>query len=357
MGLSAFSGLTEFDNFVGKMRYKMNIGRTIQILICAIVLSGCHGKSGIDISKTYKDIEIQRFEQDLFAIPADSIWQHVPQMEQKYGQFLDLFSIKIINIGGTNQLNYDRKLASFLTDPDICGSMREVNRIFGTGKLKFEKELSEAWARLAVLFPEKEQPKIYTHISGFNQNIVVDSGLISISLDKYLGTNNKYYQMLRTPVYLQHNMHPQKIASDVVTALGLTEFEYTPKDDNLISQMLYYGKIHVFLDYLLPDSPDSLKWGYSQSQMDWCEKNERLMWTSMVDKNALFSTSVKEINRMVNPGPFTASFSQKSPGGVGQWIGYKIIKSYLKHNPNVTLQDLMRENDYQLILNSSHYKP
>lgn len=328
----------------------------LTILALALLLSSCNN-NGIDISDTYKDIEIQRFEQDLFAIPTDSIWQHVPQMEQKYGQFLDLYSLQIINIGGTNQLNYDRRLASFLTDPDICGSMREVNKIFGTGKLDFERELSEAWARLAVLFPEIAQPKVYTHISGFNQNIVVDSGLISISLDKYLGFNNKYYQMLRTPVYLQRNMHPKKIATDVVMALGITEFEYKPKDDNLISQMLYYGKIHVFLDNLLPDSPDSLKWGYTQKQLEWCNKNEQQMWVSMVDKNALFSTSLKEINRMVNPGPFTASFSQKSPGGVGQWIGYQIVKSYLKHNPKITIQELMLDNDYQQILNASHYKP
>ena len=328
----------------------------IKILTIGFIAAAC-GSKGIDISGTYKDIEIQRFEQDLFAIPVDSIWQYVPQMEQKYGQFFDLYNQRVINIGGTNQLNYDRKLASFLTDPDIRGSYREVSRIFGTGNLSCQKELSEAWARMAALFPNITLPTIYTHISGFNQNIVADSGVISISLDKYLGVNHKYYQMLRTPVYLQRNMHPQKVATDAVLALCLTEFEYVPKDDNMISQMLYYGKVHVLLDALLPDAPDTLKWGYTRQQLDWCHRNEQQMWLSMVEKDALFSTSAKEITRMVAPAPFTASFSQKSPGGVGQWIGYQIIKSYQKHNPKVTIQDLMRENDYQMVLNASHYKP
>ena len=226
----------------------------IKILTIGFIAAAC-GSKGVDISGTYKDIEIQRFEQDLFAIPVDSIWQYVPQMEQKYGRFFDLYNQRVICIGGTNQLNYDRKLASFLTDPDIRGSYREVSRIFGTGNLSCQKELSEAWARMAVLFPNITLPTIYTHISGFNQNIVADSGVISISLDKYLGVNHKYYQMLRTPVYLQRNMHPQKVATDAVLALCLTEFEYTPKDDNMISQMLYYGKVHVLLDALLPDTP------------------------------------------------------------------------------------------------------
>ena len=331
--------------------------KTLLVQIAMVMLAASCGNKGIDISGTYKDIEIQRFEQDLFAISPDSVWQCVPQMEAKYGQFFELYNQRVICIGGINQLDYDRKLASFLTDPDIRGSYREVCRVFGTGRLTFEHDLSEAWARLKVLFPNIELPKVYTHISGFNQNIVADSGVISISLDKYLGVNNKYYQMLRTPVYLQRNMHPLKIATDAVIALCLTEFEYAPKDDNLISQMLYYGKIHVLLDALLPNAPDTLRWGYTQQQLDWCRRNEQPMWLSMVEKDALFSTSIKEINRMVAPAPFTASFSQKSPGGVGQWIGYQIVKSYLKHNPKVMIQELMRENDYLIVLNASRYKP
>ena len=326
-------------------------------LAIAMLAASCGNNQKIDISQTYHKLGIQRFEQDLFSIPTDSIWQYVPQMEQKYGTFFDLYNNQIINIGGTNQLNYDKKLASFITDPDIRGSLREGNRVFGTDYPAFGNDLSEAWARAAVLFPEIELPKIFTHISGFNQSVVVDSGIMSISLDKYLGVNNKYYQMLRTPNYIQVGMHPQRIVVDAVLALSMTEFDYTPATDNMLSQMLYYGKMHVLADALLPNTPDTLKWCYSAQQLTWCRKNERQMWLTMVDKKALFSTSVKEIGRMVNPAPFTASFSQKSPGGVGQWIGYKIVKSYLKNNPSVTLQQLMYENDYQKILNMSHYKP
>lgn len=331
--------------------------RYITILIALLLLIGCSNKTKVDIGKDYPQINIERFEQDLFAVNPDSVWQNVPYLEQKYGSFFDLYNQQIIRIGGTNQFNYDKKLASFLTDPDIKGSLYEVNKIFGNNELLFQDEISQAWARLSILFPNIVQPRIYTHISGFNQSIVVDSALISVSLDKYLGFNHKYYQMLRTPVYLQHNMHPKKIATDIVTALGLTEFAYAPTTDNLISQMLYYGKIHAFVDALLPETPNTLKWGYTTEQLEWCNKNEKMMWVTMVDKKALFSTSLKEINRMVNPAPFTASFSQNSPGSVGQWIGYQIIKSYLKHNPKVTLQELMIDNDYQKILNASHYKP
>lgn len=329
----------------------------IVTIFLLLLICGCsNNRWDIKTDNSYQ-LEINRFEQDLFSVNPDSVWQYVPMLEQKYGAFFDLFNEQIIRIGGTYQMDYDRRLAGFLTDMDITGMLAEVNRVFGTEKLVFADELSVAWARFNAYFPEIQAPKLQTHLSGLNQNMVVDSGLISISLDKYLGVNNKYYQMLRLPQYQQKNMHPQKIATDVVLALGTSEFEFSPITDNMLSNMLYYGKLHVFIDALLPNADETLKWGYTEQQLEWCRKNEQSMWLSIVDKKALFSTSGREISRMVGEGPFTASFSQKSPGGVGQWIGYQIIMSYLDHNPQVTLQQLMRENDYQKILNESHYRP
>jgi hypothetical protein len=321
-----------------------------------LLLPGCRkDRWNIDTGKIKVDIKYKRFERDLFSIRVDSIWKYVSGLEKEYGRFYSMFNEQIIRIGGTSQLDYDQKLAMFLTDPDILGAYHTVSKTFD--KNIFMDEITNGFVHLKYYFPEKPIPEIYTHISGFNQSIVVDSGYISISLDKYLGFDHKYYQMLRTPLYLQRNMHPAKIPTDVLLAYGLTEFTYQPVADNLLSQMLYNGKIHVFLDAMMPTSPDSLKWGYSNQQLEWCIKNENRMWVSMVDQKVLFSTSFKEINRYINPGPFTPAFPGYSPGGVGQWIGYKIVLSYLDHNPEVSLQKLMAENDYQKILNQSKYKP
>ena len=326
------------------------------LLLMVFLLPGCSKKRwDIDVSQSKVEMKALRFEQDLFAIPVDSIWNYVPRLEKKYGRFYDMFNNQIIKIGGTNQLNYDQKLAAFLTDPDILGAYSEVQKNFN--KLNFAGEINDAFAHVKHYYPEKITPQLLTHISGFNQSIVIDSGYISISLDKYLGVDHKYYQMLRTPLYVQKNMHPAKIATDVMLAYGLTEFEYKPATENLLSQMLYYGKIHVFMDAMMPNAPDSLKWGYSSKQLEWCKKNEKQMWVSVVDGKLLFSTSFKEINRYINPGPFTPAFPRYSPGGVGQWMGYRIILSYLENNPDVSLQRLMAENDYQKILNLSKYRP
>lgn len=326
------------------------------IILLGLLVTGCQNNpwdidlSGITINQSY-----ERFDQDLFETPTDSIWKMVPIWEEKYGNFFEAYNQQIISIGGTNQLDYADKLAYFMTDPYIAEAYTKVQQKFPT--LGFQPELTNAFKRYHHYFPEKTIPDIYTHISGFNQSIVVDSLYISISLDKYLGTGCKFYKMLRSPMYLRQNMYPEKITSDVINALALTEFPYKPKSDNLVSQMIYYGKIHVFMDALLPNLADSVKWGFSEEKIKWCHKNEQKMWLYLIENKLLFSSEYKEIKRYIDDGPFTSTFSKESPARTGRWLGYQIVLSYLKAKPNTSLSELMQISDYQQLLSESKYKP
>ena len=46
-----------------------------------------------------------------------------------------------------------------------------------------------------------------------------------------------------------------------------------------------------------------------------------------------------------------------SPGKVGAWLGWQIVKAYMKENPNTTLKELIAIKDGQKILTGSKYKP
>jgi uncharacterized protein YjaZ len=59
----------------------------------------------------------------------------------------------------------------------------------------------------------------------------------------------------------------------------------------------------------------------------------------------------------MNDGPFTAEVTQDSPGRLGVWVGWRIVDSYMRNNKDVTLCELMNENDAQKILEQSYYKP
>jgi uncharacterized protein YjaZ len=63
-------------------------------------------------------------------------------------------------------------------------------------------------------------------------------------------------------------------------------------------------------------------------------------------------------NRFINPAPFSKFYLEidnESPGRVGAWIGWQIVRSYMKNN-EVSLKQLL-VMDATEIFNNSKYKP
>jgi hypothetical protein len=71
----------------------------------------------------------------------------------------------------------------------------------------------------------------------------------------------------------------------------------------------------------------------------------------------LYENNLKTIQELTSDGPFTGAISKDCPPRIAMWMGWQIIKSYLKNNKDVSLNELMAENDVQKILNKSKYRP
>ncbi len=180
---------------------------------------------------------------------------------------------------------------------------------------------------------------------------------IGISLDNYLGADCPFYTMLALPEYKRDNMYSAKIPTDVLYSWAISEFEFDESNNNLISNMIYQGKLLYFLDAMYPEEPEHLKIGFRPDKLGWCKKNEAGMWTYLIEHKLLFNSDRMNIIRFINPAPFTSSFTTDSPGRTGIWLGWQIVKSYMKKNSKISLPGLMSDNDYQKILNDSGYSP
>ncbi|RLD56547.1 MAG: gliding motility lipoprotein GldB [Bacteroidetes bacterium] len=327
------------------------------LIACSLIFISCkRNKFDIDVSDVKVDLQVNRFDKELFSINKDSVYYYIPKLEKKYGNFFQLFNYKVINIGGTNNRNYSDYLTGFLTDFTIMQIYKETEKTYSDFD-DVEDELTEAFKHYKYYFPQKNVPKIYTYISGFNQSIVTDEYILGIGLDKYLGKNCDFYERLQLPVYLRYKMDKKYIVSDCMQAWAITEFPNNDSVENLLSRIIYRGKIQYFIDAMLPNTPDSIKIAFKASQLNWCEENEERMWTFLIENNLLFSSDYMEIKRYTDPGPFTSGFSRESPSRTGIWLGWQIVKSYMDNNTSVSLKDLMLNNDGQKILNQSKYKP
>jgi hypothetical protein len=108
---------------------------------------------------------------------------------------------------------------------------------------------------------------------------------------------------------------------------------------------------------MIPEGPDTLKWGFSARDLNFCLSNEKSIWTSLIENKYLFSTDRFTIDKFILEGPFTKDFGRESPARAAVWIGYRIVSAYMEKNDHVSLPELMEERDYMKVLNQSAYNP
>jgi len=219
-----------------------------------------------------------------------------------------------------------------------------------------KKELSTLFKHIKYYFPETKTPKVITVISemDYNSKVIYTDSLVIISLEMYLGKEHKFYQF---PHYLKQNFTEKQILPDVVSSFSTKKI--APVTDNtLLSQMIYFGKQLYLKDILLPDYNDADKMGYTLEQIIWCEENESYMWRYFLENELLYSDDNKLNNRFINPAPFSKFYLEidnESPGKVGVWIGWQMVRSFMKNN-EVSLQEMLKINAKE-IFEKSKYKP
>ena len=219
-----------------------------------------------------------------------------------------------------------------------------------------KQELEVLFKHIKYYFPKTKSPRVITIISemDYNSKVIYADSLLIISLELYLGKNHKFYQF---PNYLKENFEQRQIAPDVVSSFAANKIAAI-NDKTLLSQMVYNGKQLYLKDLLLPDYTDAEKMGYTPAQINWCQENESYMWRYFIEREMLYSNEQKLNSRFINPAPFSKFYLEidnDSPGQVGAWIGWQIVRSFAKNN-EMPLADLLKI-DAKVLFEKSKYKP
>lgn len=196
-----------------------------------------------------------------------------------------------------------------------------------------------------------------TFISGFNYPITTTDTTLGLSLDMYLGAQNKYYQMLQWPKYKVRYLSKEYLVADAMRWWIIHCFDKSEPINNLLNHMIFHGKMYYALDAVLPFTEDSIKIQYSGKQMEYIAQYKKNLWAHFTEKDRLYKNDLKELGPYVAEGPFTTVISKECPPRIATYIGWQIVRAYMDKNPDVTLQQLMEEKDAQKILTKSKYKP
>ncbi|MDR0419396.1 MAG: hypothetical protein LBH34_04210 [Prevotellaceae bacterium] len=306
------------------------------------------------MAKINLEVELQRFDKDLFKINDSTCDEQIAFLENKYGNFFGLFCQDIIEIGNLKDEGFKNSLNKFLSDTIVRESYGKVQEVFANTEWLNDK-LTNAFKYFRLYFPSDSIPEIYGYIAGFNQSVILAEGVIGIGLDKYLGSDYELYTHLGFYKYLSRNMFPEKIPSDIMSSLAVGICPDRSVD--LLSKIIWEGKLLYFTKQMLPNEPDSVVFGLTQKQVKLCLNNETFMWNTLVEQKLLFSRHSRIIREFTEDAPFTAKFSREAPGKAANWIGYRIVEQYMKRNRDITLSQLLENQDYQQILEKSKYNP
>jgi hypothetical protein len=291
---------------------------------------------------------VHRYGNALFSIPLDSFAERLAEIQDEFRFFLDGDIEDSLNI---------LRLKQFVSDPFIREIAAEVGKKYETLD-GLADSLSMMMAHYKHHFPEAEIPKVYTYISGLHYENPVqyfDEALI-IGLDMYLGPEAPYYAHIGMPRFFAERCSPSHILPHSALEISRSH-NAEPEKEDFISKMFFDGKQTYFAGMLLPGVAENLLLNYSPAQYQWCLENEKKLWAFLVSNEYLYSTDQALINRFRQDGPFTHAFGSESPPRLATFTGWRMVSSYMKNNPNVSLPDLMQETDAHRVFRESAYKP
>ena len=296
------------------------------------ILIGCSNQS----TNNYENIIIDRFEKKFFNIKPDSL-------KILINQYPYLFP---------SSFSYEEWL-NIKND-----SIRKI--IFNETQVEFKndylrKDISKLYYRLSDQFSNFNSPKIITINNGmdFQYKLIDIDSLVLLSLDCYLD-NDELYKAI--PDYISQKMNKNYLIRDLAEKL-ISRYVNYPTNRQFLDKIIYYGKVYNLMINNL-DFGEANALYYNEKEILWAKDNEKEVWKFFIENEILFNTSNILVERFINFGPYSKfgiSIDYESSPMIGKWIGYKIVKSYLKSN-NKTIEEILNMNEYELYLNSN-YKP
>ncbi|MDA9067497.1 gliding motility lipoprotein GldB [Flavobacteriaceae bacterium] len=287
------------------------------------------------------EVEIERFEDIFFKSNANNLYKVKENFSFLFPpQYEDQIWIDRLNDTIQNQL------------------YNEVNLSFGD--FSDQQSLIESfYSNYLGYDSEYKIPRLITLTTDvdYRKKIILTDSLLLIGLDNYLGEDHVFYSSF--PTYLTNTFNKENIIIDIAKEYATAVIANTRSDNyTFIEKIINHGKMLYFASLMLPEKEESKIIGYTNADFAWALKNEKDIWSNFIENDYLFSSDNNLDSRFINLAPFSKfylSIDNDSPSMIGKFIGWKIVKSFMKVSSS-NLNELI-QYDPMYIYNNSKYKP
>ncbi|MCM5661486.1 gliding motility lipoprotein GldB [Galbibacter mesophilus] len=310
-------------------------------LFVILIVYACATESQLEkeIGNIPVEIEIKRFDKEFSeASPSD-----LPKLKREYPylfpeQFPD--SVWVAKMNDTLQIELFDEISKQY--PDFESDTSEIRSLFQHIKYYFENF---------------EAPKVVTVISDvdYKNRVIYADTLLLLGLDNYLGKEHRFYGGIQQ--YIKNDFEKEQIEVDIAKTIATSKIR-SPRNRTFLAQMVYYGKLYYITQLFIPFRESNQIIGYTEEEYNWAKANENYIWRYFIERELLFSTDRKLSERFIDPAPFSKFYLEldnESPGRLGRFIGWEIVRSYMENN-EVSLQQMLNTSAEE-IFNNSKYKP
>jgi len=356
---------TNFSCFAGRSLtipgHRFFITLLISGVLAATLFTACNQNADSDQPDTpdVSDIKvsavIRRFDKDLFSMDTTRFLESLSQLAARYPAALPFFAGEIAYVP-ESKMTQETALFDFITAPQVR-KLNDSCQVAFPDLEVFQKEVASLMQFYKYYFPQKKELVTVTAVTEFvGDAFMINDTTMMIGLDFYLGENFQGYNPSLFPQYLRRQFTKENMI--VKYGFALSNFLVAPpKTEHILDHMIRNGKVLYIMDCLLPAVPDSIKMNYSKADLEGAVFNEQETWARLLDMKVLYEPLSPRNMKIVTAGPSTDNVFRESPGQIGNWIGWQIVKSYMKRNPDVTLKDLAQQDDAQVFLEKAKYKP
>lgn len=322
-------------------------------LLLVFIMASCQeDRLKVDVSDVEVNIDFVSMDKDFLEVEENGVSELNKSYRAKLGSMYDFYLMSILKAGYSSDAGMDERLWEFAKDDHIKRIHQEMMDA-SSDREELNGQIVDMFKYLKYHVPNSRLPiNIVYWNSLFTNSAVSSDSVIGVGVERYLGAS-KYYDSLPSPphyVYIKEKYKPQFMKSDIAKSWLGENVVQKHQSETFLDELIYQGIVMYGVDAMLPNEEGANKMRYSEADYEWALEKERVTWEFMVKQNLIYSTDPTLIRDYFNVAPFTQGLPEKAPGQIGVFIGWRIVKSYMDKYPDVSLEDLLAEKDYQKIL-------